>query len=233
MAVLSAENLFYRPYGEGGVATKAATAHQRFASHEGDLPTFVNVYLAWKDEALYVPPTSGGRKACKKKLRELQGIGRTLISHSEWCQRNFVSGRALVRAYHVRKQLSSLLARPSAQNGLDVDVTVSCGEDSETFLKCVAAGLFLQAASREKAATEVNTKGRSGTLVSRGRYRTKLGRDMVSIHPTSVMFGRNPAPACVVYTELVTTKKTYIRGVTQIREEWLHEIAPSFYPKGA
>jgi Oligonucleotide/oligosaccharide-binding (OB)-fold len=34
-----------------------------------------------------------------------------------------------------------------------------------------------------------------------------------------------------VYTELVTTKKTYIRGVTQIREEWLHEVAPNFYPK--
>lgn len=233
VAVLSAENLLYRPSGEGegGLAAKATAAHRRFVSHEGDLPTFLNVYTSWQKEAVYVPPASGGRKSQKKRLQ--QG-GHGKILHGEWCQRNFVSGRALARAYHVRQQLRALCARPVNRNGLGIDVTLSCGKDRETFLKCVAAGLFLQAASRVKTEREVegNGRGRSGMVTSsRGRYQTKLGNDQVSIHPTSSLFNRHPSPACVVYTEMVTTKRTYIRGVTQIREEWLQEVAPNFYSK--
>jgi hypothetical protein len=56
-----------------------------------------------------------------------------------------------------------------------------------------------------------------------------VGGAEVNVHPTSFMFGRNPAPKCVVYTDLVVTKRTYVRGVTQIREEWLREVAPKFY----
>jgi pre-mRNA-splicing factor ATP-dependent RNA helicase DHX16 len=71
---------------------------------------------------------------------------------------------------------------------------------------------------------------RSGALgSSRGRYKTKVGATEVSIHPTSTMFGRNPAPKCVVYTEVLQTKKAYIRGVTQVREDWLVEVAPHFF----
>jgi HrpA-like RNA helicase len=112
-----------------------------------------------------------------------------------------------------------------------MDVGASCGNNEEVFFKCLAAGLFMQAASRVKAAVTVDGRGSSGNLQQhqRGRYRTMSGNQLVSIHPTSAMFGRNPAPACVVYTELVTTKRTYIRGVTQIREEWLAEVAPGIY----
>jgi HrpA-like RNA helicase len=90
----------------------------------------------------------------------------------------------------------------------------------------------LQAASRIKTEREVdsNSRGNSGALTtSRGRYKTKLGNEMVSIHPTSTLFGRHPSPNCVVFTEMVTTSRSYVRGVTQIREEWLHDVAPNFY----
>ena len=243
VSVLSAENLFYRPAtGEGsGIEAKASAAHRRFTSHEGDLPTFVNVYNAWQREAIYVPPTAGGQKA-QKRLRQQQQQqqkgNKQLLLHGEWCQRNFISGRALARAFHVRAQLRRLCARPAEQHGLGMDVTTSCGRDDVRFLKCVAAGLFLQAASRIKVDDSSERRqhanrngGRSGqVLSSRGRYRTKMGNEVVAVHPTSTMFNRQPAPACVVYTELVVTKKTYIRGVTQIREEWLHEVAPNFHP---
>jgi HrpA-like RNA helicase len=235
VSVLSAENLFYRPAGEGGVAAKAAAAHRRFASHEGDLPTFLNVYNAWRREAVYVPPSAGGRKAQKRQLRQQHqreaGDRNKLLYHGDWCQRNFVSSRALVRVYNVRTQLRKICGRTVLQHGLGMDVNQSCGDDRESFLKCVAAGLFLQVASRRKVDVEEdNKKGRSGIIVSsRGAYRTKVGNENVSIHPTSTMFNRQPAPKCVVYTELVVTKKTYIRGVTQIREEWLQEVAPKFY----
>ena len=227
VSMLSAENIFYRPGGdaEGGVSAKAAAAHRRFASHEGDLPTLLNVYKAWRSEAIYVPV--GSRKALKKRHKAQSG-GKLL--HGEWCTRNFISGRALSRAFDVRNQLADICRRDVSKNGLGMDVLQSCGPDMTTFLKCVCAGLFLQVASRIKATVEVDARGRSGMLgPSRGRYRTKIGSQEVSIHPTSSMFGRNPAPKCVVYTELLTTKKTYIRGVTQVREDWLVEVAPRFF----
>ncbi|GKY93726.1 ATP-dependent RNA helicase Cdc28 [Mayamaea pseudoterrestris] len=233
VSVLSAENLFYRPPGESTLATKADACHKRFASYEGDLPTFLNVYDAWRSEAIYVPPGKS-HKSKKKLLQEQQKASsgsQVKISHSDWCQRNYVSGRALSRAYLVRQQLRMLCEKPLAQNGLELNVTSSCGSKREVFLKAVAAGLYLQAASRIKSESVVDSsQGRSGSLTSnRGKYQTKFGSETVSIHPTSTLFGRNPAPACVVYTELIHTKRTYIRGVSQIREEWLEEVAPRFF----
>uniref|UniRef100_A0A7S1D3I8 DEAD-box helicase OB fold domain-containing protein n=1 Tax=Cyclophora tenuis TaxID=216820 RepID=A0A7S1D3I8_CYCTE len=115
------------------------------------------------------------------------------------------------------------------------------------FFKSICAGLFLQVASRIQTTVELQnnnnkknkntnkkSRGNSGALFlggggGGGRYKTKVGGREVSIHPTSTLFGRNPAPKCVVYTELLTTKKAYIRGVTQIREEWLTDVAPHLY----
>lgn len=235
VSVLSADNLFYRPAGEGVVSAKVAAAHRRFVSHEGDLPTYLNVYQAWQREAVYTPPSSGGHKAQKRMLhkrneKQANSSGKLLLHH-EWCQRNFVAGRALARAFSVRMQLRNLCGRPMELNGLGMDTSSSSGSDRERFLKCIAAGLFLQVASRIKTEDEADqSRGRSGFVGStRGRFLTKVGNDIVSVHPTSFMFNRQPAPKCVVYTELVTTKKSYIRGVTQIREEWLPEVAPNFY----
>jgi len=262
VSVLSADNLFYRPNSSGnsssgGASQKAAAMHRRFASHEGDLPTFLNVYDAWRKEAVYVPPSSGGSKMQKKLIKQRQQQQQqasrkrssTILSHHDWCQQNFISGRSMVRAHSIREQLQEICQRPptetsqhnknnkhSSGGGLGINVASSCGKDQEVFYRAVAAGLYLQVASRVKASSSAvdNGKGSGNVLNSqhmRGAYKTKLGNGTVSIHPSSALFGRNPAPACVVYTELVTTKKTYIRGVTQIREEWLHEVAPEFYHK--
>lgn len=186
----------------------------------------------------------------------------------KWCARNFVNGRALTRAYSVRQQLSSICSNDN-KNGLNIDVGASCGKDMVSFLKCACAGLFLQSASRIPSSNEASNQGNSGQLSSsRGRYKTKVGGDVASIHPTwvqssavympylfmkrfdfqrivfltfvfscfitllrwsSTLFGRNPAPKTLVYTEILVTKKTYLRGVTQIREEWLVEVAPDFF----
>jgi hypothetical protein len=221
--------IFYRPGGgdgDGGVLARAAAAHKRFASYVGDLSTLLNVYQSWKREALYVP--SGAKKAAHRKQWKHDG---NKVIHGEWCTRNYISGRALVRANDVCNQLSEICARPLEKNGLGLEMTLSCGSDMELFLKCVCAGLFLQVAGRVTSTVEVKKSDlRSGALgSSRGRYKTKVGATEVSIHPTSTMFGRNPAPKCVVYTEVLQTKKTYIRGVTQVREDWLVEVAPHFF----
>ena len=154
--------------------------------------------------------------------------------HEEWCTRNFISGKSLLRAHDVRIQLQELCSRDEARNGLSMDVTQSCGEDQLKLLKCACAGLFMQSATRVSNSVDINKTIRKEikagiNSIGRGRYKTKLGGAEVSIHPTSSLFGRNPPPKCVVYTELLVTKRTYIRGATQIREEWLNEVAPKFF----
>ena len=240
VAMFSAENIFYRPGGRGGgndsLSSKAAAAHRRFASYEGDIPTILCVYQAWRNESIYVPPSAGGLKAQRKLLRQEKSsgdrngkkvkVGMKKMVHGEWCQRNFISGRAITRAHEVRNQLVEICSRM----GWDVDI--SCGTELEQLLKCVCAGLFMQVASRIMLSKEIKKK-RNRSLpeqgFSAGRYKTKIGGQEVAIHPTSTMFIRNPKPKCVVYTELLVTKKVYIRGVTQVKEDWLSEVAPQFF----
>jgi HrpA-like RNA helicase len=214
VSMLSVENIFYNQNESSG---KAAAAHRRFMSYEGDLPTLLHVYQAWRNEAYYGNSKSDGR-----------------LPHGEWCVKNCISGRALTRAHDVRQQLKDICGRSIEKHGLGMDVHLSARTEVEDFYKGICAGLFLQAASRIRRTVETKgEKGNSGAIQSsRGRYKTKIGRKEVSIHPTSTLFGRNPAPSCVVYTELLTTRKTYIRGVTQIREEWLTEVAPNLYKLG-
>merc|ERR1712194_989627 len=223
VAMLSADNVFYRPAGRGGedsggLAARGAAAHRRFASYEGDLPTLLNVYNTWKKEAIY---TRSGNPRKKQKR-----TGSSKMLHGDWCGQNFINGRALMRAHDVRSQLSDLCSRRG------MDIHSSCSSEMTTFYKCVCAGLFLQVATRLPAPAELQgrKKARSGhagmTPVSRGHYKTKIGGDLVSVHPTSFMFGRNPAPQCVVYTDLLYTTRMYIRGVTQIKEEWLKGVSP-------
>eukprot|EP00804_Cyclotella_cryptica_P005671 CCRYP_000053-RB/>CCRYP_000053-RB protein AED:0.04 eAED:0.04 QI:912/1/1/1/1/1/6/554/649 len=225
VGMLSAENIFFRPgrSGEdsGGLASVGAAAHRRFASHEGDLPSLLNVYNAWKKEAIYLQPGKS-KKLEKKKLSS----GKML--HGDWCKQNFISGRALVRAHDVRSQLSELASRSVERNGLGMNVDSSCAAEMTTFFKCISGGLSLQVASRvptpeQQQGSRLSKAGKSGFIPSRGQYKTRLGGNFVSVHPTSFMFGRNPPPKCVVYTELLQTSKLYIRGVTQIREEWIDE----------
>ena len=115
------------------------------------------------------------------------------------------------------------------RNGLGMNVDLSCAEEMTTFFRCICAGLSLQVATRvpfpdQQRWTKLSLAGKSGFIPSRGQYKTRHGSNMVSVHPISFMFGRNPLAKCVVYTELLQTSKLYIRGVTQIREEWIAKV---------
>jgi HrpA-like RNA helicase len=48
----------------------------------------------------------------------------------------------------------------------------------------------------------------------------------VLLHPSSAL---DHKPEWVVYNEFVLTSKNYIRTVTEVRAEWLLEIAPAYY----
>merc|ERR1711957_177755 len=190
-------------------------------SYEGDLPSLLNLYNTWKKEAIY---TRSGD--LRKKQTFKKGKGSSKMSHGDWCGHNFINGRALMRAHDVRSQLSDLCSRRG------MAINSSCSSEMTTFYKCVCAGLFLHVATRLPAPAELQGKtkvrqGKAGIIPSsRGHYKTKIGGNIVTVHPTSFMFGRNPAPKCVVYTDLLYTTRMYIRGVTQIKEEFLKDVFP-------
>jgi pre-mRNA-splicing factor ATP-dependent RNA helicase DHX15/PRP43 len=49
---------------------------------------------------------------------------------------------------------------------------------------------------------------------------------VVSLHPSC---GLDTQPEWVVFNEFVLTTRPYIRTVSEVRAEWLHELAANYY----
>ena len=150
----------------------------------------------------------------KAKFNQAEGDHLTLLAvynawktnkfSSAWCYENFVQMRTLKRAQDVRKQLLGIMDR----HRLDV---VSCGKTTTRVQKAICSGFFRNAAKKDP----------------QEGYRTLVDSQMVSIHPSSSLFHRQPE--WVVYHEVVQTTKEYMREVTSIDPKWLVEFAPAFF----
>nr|CAD7194545.1 unnamed protein product [Timema douglasi] len=123
-----------------------------------------------------------------------------------WCQDNFLNSRNLQYASKVRTQLSELCERCKVPMS-------SCGQDTEPVRKCLITGLFMNVAElqREK------------------KYITVGSKQVVSIHPSSVLFGSRPH--CVLFTEVVQTGRCYLRQLSLIDPQWLTDIVPEYARK--
>uniref|UniRef100_A0ACD5TAK0 Uncharacterized protein n=1 Tax=Avena sativa TaxID=4498 RepID=A0ACD5TAK0_AVESA len=122
----------------------------------------------------------------------------------QWCRENFVQSRTMKRARDVRDQLEALLER------VEIEPCSGAG-DLIAIRKAFTAGYFRNAARRQKD----------------GSYRAVKSHQMVFVHPSSGM--AQVLPPWVVYHELVETTKEYMRQVTELKPEWLVEIAPHYY----
>ncbi|GMH78802.1 hypothetical protein TrST_g8145 [Triparma strigata] len=214
VAMLSAENIFYRPTDEREAA-KAAQKHRRFSSFEGDIPSLRSVYETWEKETIYVDPSLPN---VAKRYRQLQSSKNLKIPSPEWCSRNYINSRSVAKAHSVRFQLHDIC------KNLYMNVESSCGSEGYVdYLKCVCEGLSHQIALRSVVSSD-SSEG-SSSQRPQGKYKTLSGIE-VNVHPNSTMFQRNPAPSAVVFTEIIVTKKTYITGVTQVKKDWVTEFHP-------
>ncbi|PRW59127.1 pre-mRNA-splicing factor ATP-dependent RNA helicase DHX16 isoform A [Chlorella sorokiniana] len=123
---------------------------------------------------------------------------------SQWCFENFV--RSMKRARDIRDQLLGLMDRCEIE-------LVSNPQDVEAIRKAITSGFFYHTASLQK----------------NGSYRTVKNPQTVHIHPSSGL--SEIMPRWLVYHELVLTTKEYMRVVSEIKPEWLVEIAPHYYSK--
>jgi pre-mRNA-splicing factor ATP-dependent RNA helicase DHX16 len=125
---------------------------------------------------------------------------------TQWCYDNFIQVRSMKRARDVHDQLAKLCERA------EIDLEGHAA-DADGLRKAILSGYFY------------NTAKLQGT----GDFRTIKNPQTVHAHPSSAL-AKDP-PRWVVFHELVFTTKEYMRTITEIRPEWLVEIAPHFYKK--
>ncbi|KAL5981951.1 Pre-mRNA-splicing factor ATP-dependent RNA helicase DEAH1 [Asimina triloba] len=112
--------------------------------------------------------------------------------------------RSMKRGRDVRDQLEGLLER------VEIELS-SSPSDLDSIKKAITSGFFPHSARLQK----------------NGSYRTVKNPQTVHIHPSSGL--AQELPRWVIYHELVLTTKEYMRQVTELKPEWLVEIAPHYY----
>ncbi|KAK1362878.1 RNA helicase [Heracleum sosnowskyi] len=122
----------------------------------------------------------------------------------QWCYENYVQVKSMKRARDIRDQLEGLLER------VEIELTSNPG-DLEAIQKAITSGYFPNSARLQKT----------------GSYKTFKYGQTAHIHPSSGL--AFSFPKLVVYHELVLTSKEYMRQVTELKPEWLVEIAPHYY----
>ncbi|CAL0302375.1 unnamed protein product [Lupinus luteus] len=124
-----------------------------------------------------------------------------------WCYENFINQRGLKSADNVRQQLVRIMGRFNLKlcstdfNSRDYYINIR---------KAMLAGYFMQVAHLERT----------------GHYLTVKDNQTVHLHPSNCL---DHKPEWVIYNEFVLTSRNFIRTVTDIKGEWLVDIAPHYY----
>lgn len=126
---------------------------------------------------------------------------------SNWCYQNYLNARSLSSAASVRMQLAGLMEK----HGLVLNSPQVYNKVYYTTIrKALVEGFFTQIAHLE----------------SKGLYLTVKDNQKVHLHPSCELESK---PEWVLFNDFVLTSKKYIRTVTQIKGEWLVEIAPHYF----
>lgn len=124
-----------------------------------------------------------------------------------WCQRHFVSHRAMQNVMNVRKQLQQQCKQLKLLETDDEQSSSAPSEArSEAILQCMLRG-FISNTAR---------------MMPDGSYKTLLGNQTVAIHPSSVLFGRKVE--AIVFNEFVFTGKAWARGVSAVQLDWVTQV---------
>lgn len=60
-----------------------------------------------------------------------------------------------------------------------------------------------------------------------GTYQVVSTGQPVAMHPSSVLFGKQPT--CVVFNEIVWTTKQYMVSVAAVEQQWLREAGSQYF----
>ncbi|KAG0651067.1 putative ATP-dependent RNA helicase prh1 [Hyphodiscus hymeniophilus] len=140
-------------------------------------------------------------------LNTMQRYAAENSNRNDWCKKRLVSVRAMKMALAIRKQLrqichkQKLLAEMPPQDPQPVDPISE--ERAEVVIKS-----FLKAFAIKTA-----------VLGPDGAYYTSVGRNIIAIHPSSVMFGKKVE--AIMFLDHVFTAKSYAKKVSFIQANWI------------
>jgi ATP-dependent RNA helicase DHR2 len=124
-----------------------------------------------------------------------------------WCEKHFVSHRAMQNVMNIRKQLQQQCTQLKLLSSDDVQSSSAPSEaKSQAILQSMLRG-FISNTAR---------------LMPDGSYKTLMGNQTVAIHPSSVLFGRKVE--AIVFNEFVFTGKAWARGVSAVQLDWVSEV---------
>ncbi|KAL7422216.1 hypothetical protein Q5752_002862 [Cryptotrichosporon argae] len=170
---------------------------------------------------VFIQPQGGMKEAMaeveRRKFTAEEGDHLTLLNaynafakygqrDKQWCGNHRLNHKALSRALSIRKQLKKYLDRFALP-------VVSCEGDAVRLRKCLVSGYFKNAAR----------------MLPDGTYRSAREGAVLHVHPSSVMFTRQPSTGWVIFHEVVETTKSFMRDLTVVDEDWLVELAPHYY----
>jgi len=127
----------------------------------------------------------------------------------KFCNENFINIRSLKKAEIIRENLK----KTSDELGLPMASTNF--QDKEYYpniRRCLVAGFFMQVAHFEKEKAEC--------------FVTFRDAQKASLHPSTSLQHK---PEWVVYHEFTMTSKNFLRVTTQVRGEWLSDVAPQYF----
>ena len=189
------------------------------ASQEYDcLAEAIDVVSALSVETIFLPTLSEESKEqadhSRREVFRREGDHLTLLAtvkayvtensdRKSWCEKRLISHRAMQDLLDVRKQLISQTKHLSTM-GAGVHANGHSNVDlPERLLKAFLAGFGTNTAM----------------LWPDGSYKTWQGKQVVAIHPSSVLFGRKVE--AIMYNEFVYTTKAYARGVSAVQLDWV------------
>lgn len=185
------------------------------AKDYGCLEEILSIVALMSSESVFVTPPSKREQAIAAHVKFVSTSGdhitllniyrmfSTVTQKKQWCHENFLNVRNLQYASSVRSQLADLCQRCKIPSS-------SCGQNMDQVRKCLVTGLFMNIAELQRER----------------QYLTVESRQIVAIHPSSVLYGLQPH--FVLFTEVVQTGSCYLRQVSQVDPEWLHDIVPEY-----
>ncbi|KAH7085243.1 P-loop containing nucleoside triphosphate hydrolase protein [Paraphoma chrysanthemicola] len=179
ISALSVENVFLNLVTEER-KEEAAEARREFYRREGDHLTLLVTVRRYAEEQ---------------------------TDRKQWCEKHFVSHRAMQNVMNIRKQLQQQCTQLKLLTpGDEPDSSAPSEARSQAILQCMLRG-FISNTAR---------------LMPDGSYKTLMGNQTVVIHPSSVLFGRKVE--AIVFNEFLFTGKAWARGVSAVQLDWVSEV---------
>ncbi|KAF2751801.1 P-loop containing nucleoside triphosphate hydrolase protein [Sporormia fimetaria CBS 119925] len=192
------------------------------AAHRDCLLEAIDIVSALSVENVFLNLTTDERKeeaeTARRDLYRREGDHMTLLvtvqryaeertGRKAWCERHFVSHRAMQNVLNIRKQLRELCKSLKMLSYIPSDTPPAPSEErTKDILQCLLRGFIMNTAR----------------FMPDLSYRTFIGNQTVAIHPSSVLHKRQTE--AIVFTEFVFTTKAFARGVSAVQYDWVDEV---------